>query len=84
VETRYKVDLTSPDININVDYGKKQFSLEVEDTTSGFDWSNVNYEFTFEDDSTGGPYTYSEGSVVDIPENVKTLRATCMDNAGNQ
>jgi len=84
VETAYKVDLTEPDININVDYGKKQFSLQVQDTTSGVDWNNVTYEFTFEDDTTSDPSQYSEGSVVDIPENVKTLRAYAMDVAGNQ
>jgi len=84
VETAYKVDLTPPTIKINVDYGNRQFSLDPQDATSGIDWSSVQYEFVLQDDSTLGPYLYSQGSNVPIPDNVKTLRAYAMDIAGNQ
>ena len=84
-EPHYKVDLTPPTIHLKdkIDYGNRSFSITTEDTTSGIDWTNVKYEFTL-DNTTLGPYLYSEGSHVDIPDSVKTLRVYSMDVAGNQ
>lgn len=78
------VDTVPPAIITAVNYPTKQFSLTVTDALSGVDWANVTYEFVLDDDSILGPFTYTEGSSVDIPDDAKNMLVIAMDVAGNR